>query len=61
MYNAQCDSINPMSVEAIVKDFNKTDKLKGQPNPVHVEQVSHAIKIFFYPSVYDLCRYNNLA
>ncbi|XP_011673826.2 E3 ubiquitin-protein ligase RAD18 [Strongylocentrotus purpuratus] len=38
VYNAQCDSINPMSVESIVKDFNKTDKLKGQPNPVHVEQ-----------------------
>lgn len=38
MYNAQCDSTNPMPVEAIVKEFNKMDKLKAQPNPTHDEQ-----------------------
>ncbi|XP_054751911.2 E3 ubiquitin-protein ligase RAD18-like [Lytechinus pictus] len=38
MYNAHCDAANPLSVETIVKEFNKIDKLKGQPNPNHAEQ-----------------------
>ncbi|XP_041460910.1 E3 ubiquitin-protein ligase RAD18-like [Lytechinus variegatus] len=38
MYNAHCDAANPLPVETIVREFNKIDKLKGQPNPTHAEQ-----------------------
>ncbi|XP_071491333.1 uncharacterized protein [Diadema antillarum] len=38
MYNAQCDAENPMPVEAIVKDFNRMDKLKSQPTTTQADQ-----------------------